>query len=278
MTELGFIDVNVQLGPVAGGARGAPLATVVQERDGHGIRTLPGPAPDRAAGRGRGGQPACSSTRSPAIPAFVPVGVLSVDRAEVVDTAAPLAGRVGRVLAGGQGRPGRSLSAEPDRPGRGADGSAPDGADLGLGVGGGDRGGHGGPGRAGHPDRQPLHDLGRGRGRRPALRAPAFRYELDGPLPGDRDVRRRRSARSASCSAPDRRSAPSSRRSTRSSSRTSRTTPSARSWPATRRGSSTCQPATSTLPEVVRPAADLSTSIPMAGRCRGTCRTRATTR
>ena len=27
MTELGFIDVNVQLGPVAGGARGAPLAT-----------------------------------------------------------------------------------------------------------------------------------------------------------------------------------------------------------------------------------------------------------
>src|SRR5258705_13777510 len=40
MTEsLGFIDVNVQFGPVAGGARGAPMATVVGERDRHGVRT-----------------------------------------------------------------------------------------------------------------------------------------------------------------------------------------------------------------------------------------------
>ena len=105
----------------------------------------------------------CCSTRSPAIPRFVPVGVLSVDRAEVVDTAAPLAGRVAAFWLEGKAAPGAGLSAEPDRPGRGADGTAPDRADHGLGVGGGDRRGHRGPRRAGRPDRQPLHDFRRRR-------------------------------------------------------------------------------------------------------------------
>ena len=36
--SLGIVDVNVQLGPVAGGARGAPMDAVLAERDRHGIR------------------------------------------------------------------------------------------------------------------------------------------------------------------------------------------------------------------------------------------------
>lgn len=112
MTESGFIDVNVQVGPLAGGARGAPLETVVRERDGHGIRrslvrhrtALLGEAElgNRMLLEAIGGDPG-----------FVPVGVLSVDRADVVDTAAPIAGQVAAFWLEGRAAPGSSLSAEP---------------------------------------------------------------------------------------------------------------------------------------------------------------------
>src|SRR5215218_10942644 len=39
MTDNGYIDINVQIGPRAGGARGAPIEDVVAERDRHGVRT-----------------------------------------------------------------------------------------------------------------------------------------------------------------------------------------------------------------------------------------------
>ena len=146
-----------------------------------------------------------------------------------------------------------SLSAEPVVRAAARDRTPAVRPDQGLGLVGGDRRGDRGPGRPGHPDRQPLHDLGRGPGRRPALRAPPLRHELDGPFPGDRDGRRARSARSGSCSGADRRSVPSSRRSTRSSWRASRTTPSGRSWPATRPGCSACADAPVELPDIVRP-------------------------
>ena len=37
--DLGYIDVNVQVGPITGGARGAPIDLVRRERESHGIRS-----------------------------------------------------------------------------------------------------------------------------------------------------------------------------------------------------------------------------------------------
>ena len=67
-------------------------------------------------------------------PAFVPVGVLSVDRAEVVDTRGA-AGRARRPAfwLEGKAAPGQEPVGRTDRPGRGADRPAADRADLGLG-------------------------------------------------------------------------------------------------------------------------------------------------
>ena len=80
-------------------------------------------------------------------------------------------------------------------PRRGGDGAPALRADQGLGVVGGDRGRDRGTRRPGRPDRQPLHDLGRGPRRRPAIRASPPRHELDGPFPRDRDGGRRAGCR-----------------------------------------------------------------------------------
>jgi uncharacterized protein len=112
MTESGLIDVNVQLGPLAGGARGAPLETVVGEREAHGIgRSL---VRHRTALLGEA-ELGNSVLLDDIVgdPGFVPVGVLSVDRAEVRDMAAPLAGRVAAFWLEGRAAPGSGLSAEP---------------------------------------------------------------------------------------------------------------------------------------------------------------------
>ena len=112
MTERGFIDVNVQLGPLAGGARGAPLETVVRERDGHGVgRSL---VRHRTALLGEaelGNRLLLDEVGGDA--GFIPVGVLSVDRADVVDAAAPFAGQVAAFWLEGRAAPGSGLSAEP---------------------------------------------------------------------------------------------------------------------------------------------------------------------
>ena len=97
---------------MAGGARGAPLATVVQERDGHGVRHSLVRHRTALLGEAEVGNRMLLEEIA-GDPAFVPVGVLSVDRAEVVDTAAPLAGRVAAFWLEGKAAPGRSLSAEP---------------------------------------------------------------------------------------------------------------------------------------------------------------------
>ena len=112
MTERGLIDVNVQLGPVAGGARGAPLETVVRERDSHGVRIALVRHRTALLGEATIGNEALLEEIA-GDPAFAPVGVLSVDWAEVVDTAAPLAGRVAAFWLEGKAAPGSSLSAEP---------------------------------------------------------------------------------------------------------------------------------------------------------------------
>src|SRR5829696_3887782 len=112
VTDLGFIDLNVQVGPVAGGARGAPLETVVRERDGHGVRLSLVRHRTALVGEAEIGNLILLDVVADD-PRFVPVGVLSVDRAEVVDTAAPLAGRVSAFWLEGRATPGSGLSAEP---------------------------------------------------------------------------------------------------------------------------------------------------------------------
>jgi uncharacterized protein len=112
VTDLGFIDVNVQVGPVAGGARGAPLETVVRERDGHGVRLSLVRHRTALVGEAEVGDRILLDVIADD-PRFVPVGVLSVDRAELADTAAPLAGRVSAFWLEGRATPGSGLSAEP---------------------------------------------------------------------------------------------------------------------------------------------------------------------
>jgi predicted TIM-barrel fold metal-dependent hydrolase len=108
----GFIDVNVQLGPVAGGARGAPMDTVVRERDSHGVRiSLVRHRTALLAEAELGNRTLLEEIAGD--PGFAPVGVVSVDRADVVDIAAPLAGRMAAFWLEGRAAPGSGLSAEP---------------------------------------------------------------------------------------------------------------------------------------------------------------------
>ena len=200
--DLGYIDANVQVGPITGGARGAPIDLVRRERDVAWHPDLARPPPDRTARRGRARQPA-AAREVPDDPGFVPDRrpVARPDRGCRPSRPARLPRR--RVLAGGSRHARSQPVRRARRPRRGGDGPSALRADQGLGLVGGDRCRDGGARSPGRPDRQPLHDVGRGPGRRPALRAPPPRHEFDGPLPGDRDGSRARSAPSASCSGAD---------------------------------------------------------------------------
>ena len=109
---LGYIDSNVQIGPVAGGARGAPIDDVRQERDSHGVRiSLVRHRTALLAEAELGNRLLLDEVGGD--PGFVPIAVLSLDRTEDVDRAGPLASRVGGFWLEGLVTPGRSLSAEP---------------------------------------------------------------------------------------------------------------------------------------------------------------------
>ncbi len=107
----GFIDVNVQLGPVAGGARGAPRDTVVHERDRHGVRIALVRHRTALVGEAELGNGLLLDEIA-GDAGFAPVAVLSVDRVEDVDRAAPLAARVAAFWLEGHAAPGSGLSAE----------------------------------------------------------------------------------------------------------------------------------------------------------------------
>jgi predicted TIM-barrel fold metal-dependent hydrolase len=110
--SLGIVDVNVQLGPVAGGARGAPMETVVTERDRHGIRISLVRHRTALLGESSLGN-AVLLDEIAGDPGFAPVAVLAADRAEPDDLAAALAGRVAAFWLEGRSAPGGGLSAEP---------------------------------------------------------------------------------------------------------------------------------------------------------------------
>jgi predicted TIM-barrel fold metal-dependent hydrolase len=110
--DLGYIDANVQVGPITGGARGAPIDLVRRERESHGIRmSLVRHRTALLADAELGNRLLLDEVSDD--PGFVPIAVLSLDRTENVDRAGPLASRVGGFWLEGLVTPGRSLSAEP---------------------------------------------------------------------------------------------------------------------------------------------------------------------
>ena len=110
--DLGYIDANVQIGPITGGARGAPIDLVRRERESHGIRiSLVRHRTALLADAELGNRLLLDEVSDD--PGFVPIAVLSLDRTENVDRAGPLASRVGGFWLEGLVTPGRSLSAEP---------------------------------------------------------------------------------------------------------------------------------------------------------------------
>ena len=110
--DLGYIDANVQIGPVTGGARGAPIDLVRRERESHGIRiSLVRHRTALLADAELGNRRLLDEVSDD--PGFVPIAVLSLDRTEDVDRAGPIASRVGGFWLEGLVTPGRSLSAEP---------------------------------------------------------------------------------------------------------------------------------------------------------------------
>src|SRR5690349_13033446 len=83
-----FIDVNAQIGPATGGARGATLETVARERDRHGIRiTLVRHRTALLAESTLGNRNLLDEIEGD--PGLAAVAVLSVDRAAPVKDVAP---------------------------------------------------------------------------------------------------------------------------------------------------------------------------------------------
>lgn len=108
---LGFVDVNAQVGPRFGGARGAPLDALNAERERNGIRS--------SLVRHRTALFGESTTGNEALielcqgqPGLVPVAVLSVERTDDVDDAGRLAPAVAGFWLEGRATPGSGLSAE----------------------------------------------------------------------------------------------------------------------------------------------------------------------
>jgi uncharacterized protein len=110
--DRGYIDVNAQVGPRFGGGRGAPLEALVAERDGHGIRFSLVRHRTALVGESQLGNEMLLDVCERE-PGLLPVAVLSVDRTEDVDRAAPLATRVAAFWLEGHAAPGAGLSATP---------------------------------------------------------------------------------------------------------------------------------------------------------------------
>jgi predicted TIM-barrel fold metal-dependent hydrolase len=110
--DRGYIDVNAQVGPRFGGARGAPLEDLVAERDGHDIRFSLVRHRTALHGESELGNRTlldlCTGQ-----PGLLPVAVLSVDRTGDVDRAAGLAAQVAGFWLDGTARPGGGLAADP---------------------------------------------------------------------------------------------------------------------------------------------------------------------
>jgi uncharacterized protein len=110
--DRGYIDVNAQVGPRAGGGRGAPIEELTAERNGHGIRFSLVRHRTALVGESQLGNDellgVCAGD-----PGLLPVAVLSLDRTEDVDRAAPLASKVAGFWLEGRSAPGGGLSAEP---------------------------------------------------------------------------------------------------------------------------------------------------------------------
>ena len=107
----GWIDINAQVGPVAGGARGAPLEDLVAERDSHGVH--------RSVVRHRTALVGDSVLGNRALldvcaddPRLLPLAVLSADRTGGPDQAAELANRVVGFWLEGRNAPGGGLASE----------------------------------------------------------------------------------------------------------------------------------------------------------------------
>ena len=111
-SDRGYIDINAQVGPRFGGARGAPMEDVTRERETHGIRFSLVRHRTALLGESELGNrallEACEGE-----PGLVPVAVLSVDRTRDVDRAGPLAAKVAGFWLEGRAVPGSSLAAEP---------------------------------------------------------------------------------------------------------------------------------------------------------------------
>jgi len=110
--DRGYIDINAQVGPRFGGARGAALEELVAERDGHGVRLSLVRHRTALVGESELGNRTllelCESE-----PGLRPIAVLSVDRTNDVDRAAGIASKVAGFWLEGTARPGGGLAAEP---------------------------------------------------------------------------------------------------------------------------------------------------------------------
>ncbi len=107
----GWIDINTQVGPVAGGARGAPLEDLVGERDNHRIRSSIVRHRIALVGDSHLGNLAVLDVCADD-PGLLPLAVLSADRTDGPDRAAELANRVVGFWLEGHSAPGGGLAAE----------------------------------------------------------------------------------------------------------------------------------------------------------------------
>ncbi len=111
MSDRGYIDVNVQVGPRWGGARGAPLEDVLAEQAGHGIGvSLVRHRTSLLGDAGLGNRQLLEICESE--PGLLPIGVLSVDRTGDEDPIQGLADRVAGFWLEGRASPGSSLSGD----------------------------------------------------------------------------------------------------------------------------------------------------------------------
>ena len=109
--DRGYIDINVQVGPPTGGARGAPLDAVLAERRSHGIGvSLVRHRTALLAEADLGNRQLLEICESE--PGLLPIAVLSVDRSADVDPVRGLGDRVAGYWLQGRASPGASFSGE----------------------------------------------------------------------------------------------------------------------------------------------------------------------
>ena len=111
MSDPGYVDVNVQVGPRTGGARGAPLDDVLGERRSHGIAvSLVRHRTALLAEADLGNRQLLEMCESE--PGLRPIAVLSIDRSGEADPVRGLGDRVAGYWLEGRASPGNSFSAE----------------------------------------------------------------------------------------------------------------------------------------------------------------------